>query len=247
MDKYFMNRVTVRSFSDKPVPDSLINEILEAAAHAPTTSNMQLYSVIITRDSERKKALAPAHFSQPAFVNAPVVLTFCADYNRFVKWCEQRKADPGYDNFQSFIAAMLDATILAQQFVTIAEMKGLGTCYLGTTTYNAADIAYVLGLPSLVVPVITVALGWPEGEKVDSDRLPVESFVHNDKYTDYTPEAINSYYAEKEAREDSKRFVAENGKETLAQVFTDVRYTREASEHFSEMFINYLRKSGFLK
>ncbi|MDE6395672.1 MAG: NADPH-dependent oxidoreductase, partial [Muribaculaceae bacterium] len=128
----------------------------------------------------------------------------------------------------------------------IAENEGLGTCYLGTTTYNAPMIADVLQLPELVVPVITVALGWPAGESEKSDRLPVESFVHNETYKIPASEDIDRYYYEKENREDSKRFVAENGKETLAQVFTDVRYTREASEHFSEVFMDFLRRAKFL-
>ena len=246
MDKYFINRASVRNFSEKPVSDTMIEQMLQAASQAPTTGNMQLYSVVLTRDEAKKAALAPAHFSQPAFVNAPVILTFCADYNRFVKWCEQRNAKPGYDNFQSFVAAMLDAVILAQQFVTIAEKEGLGTCYLGTTTYNAPMIADVLELPELVVPVITVALGWPATEPVKSDRLPLASFLHKETYQDYKTEDIDRYYAEKENLADSKKFIEENGKETLAQVFTDVRYTREAAEHFSEVFIDFLKKAKFL-
>ncbi len=98
---------------------------------------MQLYSVIVTRDEDAKKRLAPAHFNQPSATGADVVLTFCADFNRFEKWCEARNAQPGYDNFQSLMWAVIDTTIFAQQFCTIAEMNGLGTCYLGTTTYNA--------------------------------------------------------------------------------------------------------------
>lgn len=247
MNQYFLNRVSVRNFSDKPVSDSLIEQMLEGAAHAPTTGNMQLYSVIITRDKDKKAELAPAHFSQPAYMNAPVILTFCADYNRFVRWCELRKAVPGYNNFQSFIAAMLDAVIFAQQFVTIAENEGLGTCYLGTTTYNAPMIADTLCLPELVVPVITVALGWPEGESEKSDRLPVESFIHHETYRVPGEKDIDKFYEEKENREDSKKFIEENGKETLAQVFTDVRYTREASEHFSDVFIEFLRRAKFME
>ena len=83
----------------------MLAEMLEAASHAPTTGNMQLYSVIATRNPEKKKALAPCHFNQPSVMAADVVLTFCADFNRFVKWCECREAKPGYDNFQSLMTA----------------------------------------------------------------------------------------------------------------------------------------------
>ncbi len=146
--------MTVRKFSGKRVSRELLGEMLEAAAHAPTNGNMQLYSVIITRDAERKRLLSPTHFNQPASVGADVLVTFCADFNRFVKWCYARDAKPGYDNFQSFMSAVFDTVILAQQFCTIAEQEGLGTCYLGTTAYNAPQIAEILELPKRVVPVM---------------------------------------------------------------------------------------------
>ena len=247
MNKYFAARKTTRSFSDKDIKDSTIKEILEAACRAPTTGNMQLYSVIITRDPDKKANLAPAHFSQPAYMNAPVILTFCADFNRFTQWCKISNADPGFDNIQSFVAAALDTVILAQQFITIAEMEGLGTCYLGTTTYNPDKISKVLELPALVVPVITVALGYPEGKQADSDRLNIDSFVFNEKYKTFGENELKRIFAEKESREDSLNFIKENNKETLAQVFTDVRYPRSNNEHFSKVFIDFLYTGGFLK
>src|SRR5690606_10666570 len=117
------------------------------------TGNMQTYSVVATTRSELKKQLAPAHFNQPMVKAAPVVLTFCADFNRFSTWCRERKAEPGYDNFESFISAAVDAIVFAQTFAVAAESVGLGICYLGTTTYNAQEIIEVLKLPKLVMPV----------------------------------------------------------------------------------------------
>lgn len=244
-DTYWITRATMRRFSDKPVDSELINEILGAASHAPTTGNMQLYSVIISRNKEILEALAPAHFSQPAMVGAPVVLTFCADFNRFVKWCEVSGAEPGYDNFQSFVTALLDTAILAQQFVTIAEREGLGCCYLGTTTYNAPDIARTLNLPRLVVPVTTIALGWPEGKAEPSDRLPLRCFVHEEVYKNPTDDEIKEFYSGKESLEENRKFVEENGKQTLAQVFTDVRYTKANNEFFSKVYRDFIAGQGF--
>lgn len=245
IDKYFTTRRTVRSFSDRIVDPEMLRTMLEAASHAPTTGNMQLYSVIVTREPERKAALMPAHFSQPAAVNAPVILTFCADFNRFVKWCKVSDAEPGFDNLQSLLSAILDTTIFAQQFVTIAEQAGLGTCYLGTTTYNADKIGEVLALPKRVVPIVSLSVGWPAGDSEVSDRISAEAFIHDEVYKDYTDEAIRAAYAEKEARDDSRAFVAENGKTTLAQVFTDVRYPRSSNEQFSEVFREYIHHQGF--
>lgn len=242
---YFNNRRTVRTYSDRYVDDSLIKEMIEKASHAPNTGNMQQYSVIVTRSPEGKKALAPAHFNQPSVTGASAVLTFCLDFNRFERWCRLNDAQPGYDNFQAFVWGVIDTTIFAQQFCTIAEMKGLGCCYLGTTTYNATDIARTLNLPDRVVPVVTLTLGWPEGNSALSDRLPVEGIMHTERYADYSDETIRRLYSYKESLPESKRFVEENGKQTLAQVFTDVRYTREACEHFSKLFHEFVEAKGF--
>ena len=131
------DRRTIRKYTTQDISDSLLNELLEVATRASNTGNMQLYSVVVTRDQANKEKLAPAHFNQPMVKTAPVVLTFCADANRFVKWAEQRKAVPGFDNLQTFMAATIDAMLFAQCFCTAAEERGLGLCYLGTTTYNA--------------------------------------------------------------------------------------------------------------
>ena len=241
------NRRTIRRYTEQAIPETLLNELLEVAARASNTGNMQLYSVVVTRDETMKERLAPAHFNQPMITTAPVVLTFCADANRFVKWAEQRKAVAGFDNFQTFIASTIDAMLFAQSFCTAAEEKGLGICYLGTTAYNADQIIKILDLPRLVVPIVTVTVGYPDGLPEQVERLPLEAVVHHETYADYTPAIIDELYRDKEALEVNKQFVRENQKETLAQVFTDVRYTKANNEHFSDVLLNVLKEQGFLK
>ena len=242
----FLNqRRTIRKYSDKPIDGALMNRLLATACRASNTGNMQAYSIVVTTDAEIKKQLAPTHFNQPMTTEAPAVLTFCADFNRFTKWCTQRNADAGYDNFQSFIASAIDAIITAQTFCISAESEGLGICYLGTATYNAGEIIDILKLPRLVVPITAVTVGYPAETPELPDRLPLEAVVHHETYSDFTAEAIDRLYAEKENSDFYKKFVAENNKETLAQVFTDVRYTRKNNEFFSEKFIEVLKKQGF--
>src|SRR5664280_894303 len=142
-----LDRRTIRKYSSEPVNDSLLNELLTMGCRASTTGNMQVYSIIINRDLKKKKELAPLHFNQKMITEAPVVLTFCADFNRFNKWCKLRSAEPGYDNFLSFFTAAIDALLVAQTFCIAAEAKGLGICYLGTTTYTADKIIEVLKIP----------------------------------------------------------------------------------------------------
>ena len=211
-----------------------------------TTGNMQLYSIIITRDIEIKKKLSPAHFNQKMVTEAPVVLTICADFNRFNKWCELRNAEPGYDNFLSFMTAAIDALIVTQTICIAAESKGLGICYLGTTTYMAHKIIDILDLPKDVVPVTTITLGWPAELPEQTDRLPLDAVIHHELYKDYTAEVIESIYTEKEGRSDSKQFIKENNKKTLAQVFTDVRYKKADNVMFSKTLLKVLEDQGFM-
>jgi nitroreductase len=228
------------------VDDVLLNDLLREGCRASTTGNMQVYSIIITRDREIKKQLAPLHFNQEMVTEAPVVLTFCADFNRFNKWCILRKADPGYDNFLSFMTAAIDALLVAQTVCISAESKGLGICYLGTTTYMADKIIEVLKLPVGVVPVTTVTLGWPAESPEQVDRLPLEAVVHHEVYNNYDNERLEKIYSEKERRSDSVKFVEENNKQTLAQVFTDIRYKRSDNIYFSKVLLKVLNDQGFM-
>lgn len=240
-------RRSIRKYSNKAIAPELMTQLLNAAAQSSNTGNMQAYSVVVSTTKDIKKQLAPTHFNQPMITNAPAVLTFCADFNRFSKWCEQRNAEPGYDNFQSFMATAIDAMIFAQTFAVAAEAEGLGICYLGTTTYNAGEIIDILNLPKLVVPITTITVGYPEFTPPLTDRLPLDAVVHYEKYEDYSAEKLDKLYSEKENSDFYKNFVTENKKETLAQVFTDIRYNRKNNEFFSEKFLNVLKQQGFLK
>lgn len=241
-------RRSIRKYSEREIDDSLLNELFEVASRASNTGNMQLYSVIVTRDQEAKERQAPFHFNQKMAIEAPVVLTFCADANRFVKWAENRKAEAGFDNLQTFIAATIDAMLFAQAFCDAAEAKGLGICYLGTTAYNADKFIAEYKLPRLVVPIVTVTVGYPADPIPEQpERLPLEAIVHKEYYTDYTPASIDVLYKAKEELEVNREYTKINNKETLAQVFTDIRYTKKNNEYFSEVLLKVLKDQGFLK
>ena len=236
---------TIRKYKTQPIEEDKLRNILEAGSRASTTGNMQVYSMVVTKDEEIKKQLAPCHFNQPMVTQAPVIITFCADFNRFNKWCEQRKAIPGYDNFLSFFTAAIDALLVAQNVCVAAEDLGLGICYLGTTTYMADKIIEVLKLPKGVVPVTTVTVGYPEESPELTDRLPLEGVVHTDTYKDYSKADIDRIYKEKEALPLTQKLLEENDKETLAQIFTDNRYKKQDNVVFSKAFLEVIKKQGF--
>lgn len=240
-------RRTIRKYKPEDISEVLLRRLLGDAARTQTMGNLQLYSVVVTRDAEMKKRLAPAHFNQPMVESAPVVLTVCADFRRTTDWCNMRQATPGYDNFLSFINAATDALLFTQTFCNLAEEEGLGCCFLGTTVYMPQMIIDILQLPKLVMPVATITLGWPDECPPLSDRLDTDAFVHDETYQAYTPQRIDKCYAHKESLEENKEFVRINAKSTLAQVFTDCRYTKRDNEAMSAGLIEALKNQGFLQ
>jgi nitroreductase len=247
MENYLESRRTRRNFSDKEVSTEMLREIVGEAMRAPNTGNMQTYSVVYSRKGEARKALEALHFNQPASTGADLLLTVCADFNHFTRWCRLSDADPGYDNFLSFTSAMTDAVILAQQIVTAAELRGLGTCYLGTVTYNAPEIAALLELPELVVPVACLAIGWPADDGVESERLDVDAILFEDHYPQLSDDEIRKNYEAKDLYGPNEKFIKENGKQTLAQVFAEIRYPRSTNEPISDKLLAYLKTARFLK
>lgn len=236
---------SVRRYKSTPIPDEVMKDILDAASRASTCGNMQLYSLVVTQSEPMRRRLAPCHFNQPMVMQAPCVVTVCADVHRFSMWCRQRNAEPVYDNFAWFMNAVTDALLAAQNLALQAEYHDLGICYLGTTIYTAAQIAEILTLPKGVIPVTTIVIGYPDESPALTDRLPVEAVVHYENYTEYTSSEIDELWAEREESEESKRIVAENGEENLAQVFTRHRYVGKDNLAISKTYFELLKKQGF--
>lgn len=245
MKNVLLKHRSIRKFRPTPIPEEVLQNCLEAAARASTCGNMQLYSLVVTRDKALRERLAPCHFNQPMLEQAPCLVTVCADVHRFTMWCEQRGADPAYDNLVWFLNAATDALLAAQNFCVQAEMHGLGICYLGTTLYTAAEIVQILELPKGVIPLTTVVVGYPDETPELTDRLPLDAVVHYEKYSDYTAAEIDELWAEREESEQTRRLLEENGLENLAKVFTERRYVRRDNLVFSESYFALLKEQGF--
>jgi nitroreductase len=236
---------TIRKYKPAAIADDVLNQLLEFGTRSSNTGNMQLYSVIVTRNAEKKALLAPLHFNQPMVREAPLLLTICYDINRFSRWCSVNKAKAEFSDLLWLLNGTIDSSVFAQNICIAAENLGLGICYLGTTLYNAPEISQVLNLPVGVIPVTTLTVGYPEVVPELTDRLPLNSIVHLEEYQDYTDEQIAGMYEAKENMGSSQRFVKENGKDNLAQVFTEVRYKSADSAYFSAKLRKMLSEQGF--
>ena len=246
MIEAIQNHRSIRKYKHDKIPPDIIEEILRAGSRASTTGNMQVYSIIVTTDHGLKEKLWEAHFKQDMVRAAPVHITFCADFNRFNNWCHLRNAEPGFNNFLSFFTAAIDALLASQNVCLEAESRGLGICYLGTATYNADKIIEILELPHGVVPVAAIVMGYPDEQPELTDRLPMDSVIHYEKYREFTRKRINAIYHEKENSSQTLELLKLNDADSLARIFTDKRYTKKDNEFFSEKFLEVIRKQGFL-
>lgn len=237
---------SIRKFRKSEIPEEILNKILHAGTRASTTGNMQAYSMVITTRRDIREKLWSAHFNQNMVLEAPVHITFCADFNRFSLWCRNRKAEPGYDNYLSFFTAAIDALLVSQNVALAAEVEGLGICYLGTATYNADLIVEILELPELVVPVAAIVLGYPDEQPDLTDRLPLDGVIHREKYKNYSSADIDRIYADKEKLALTLELLKINQKETLAQIFTDNRYPKKDNQFFSAKYLKTISDQGFM-
>ncbi|CDN30378.1 Oxygen-insensitive NADPH nitroreductase [Mucinivorans hirudinis] len=247
MIKAIATHRTIRAFSERKIDNNILDEILVAASRASTTGGMQLYSMVVTQSDQGKELLSPCHFNQPCVRQAGAVVTFCADVNRFTQWCLQRGAEPDYHNFMWWVNAAIDALLASENFALEAENQGLGIVYLGTTTYTARRIIEILELPRGVVPVTTVAVGYPSVNPPLTPRLPMEAVVQYERYTPFTSEKIDELYSEMENSDFTKKLLDENGLENLAKIFTERRYKGEDSLKFSKEYFEVLAQQGFIE
>ncbi len=245
MIKEIAEHRSIRRYKDTPVPAEVMRRVLEAGVRASNTGNMQVYSIIVTTDAALRERLAPCHFNQPCAVQAPALLTFCADVNRFSLWCRARGAEPAYDNFIWFVNAMTDAVLASQNVALEAEANGLGICYLGTTAYNAPKIAEILDLPRGVIPVTALTVGYPDEAPPLTPRLPLEAVVHDQTYRNYTDADLDRLWSEREASDETVKLLEINALPNLARIFTERRYKGDDNLAFSRSYFEALREQGF--
>jgi nitroreductase len=246
---------SIRKYKPDPVPDDLLTEILEAGIRASSSGNMQTYSIVITRDRALREQLYTPHMEQSMVLDAPILLTFCADFHRMQRWLRLSDApDDSFNNFMGFMVAAIDAVLVSQNVALAAEARGLGICYMGSTFAHCDQIGRILCLPENVVPVVGYSLGYPDENPAPRDRLPLAGLVHYETYHDYGDDQIRDIYREREVKgwerymnnPELRRRVEELGITNLAQVYTIAKYTRESHERFSKTVLDYLEEQNFM-
>ena len=173
-----------RAFTSETVPPALLRTLLATAFSAPAKSDLQQACVVQVSDRSVQERIAALIPSMPWIADAPVLLVFCGDNRRIRRICELHGTPFANDHLDSFLNAAVDAGLVMAGFIQAAQAAGLGCCPLSAVRNHAAEIAEMLGVPDYVFPVAGMVAGYPARERKITPRLPLEAFVHADRYDD---------------------------------------------------------------
>lgn len=244
---------SIRRYRPDPVPDDVLRRVLEAGVRASSSGNMQAYSIVVTRDRALRERLHAPHMGQDMVLEAPVLVTFCSDFHRMRRWLALSDAADGFDDVFAFLVGAIDAVLVSQNVALAAEAEGLGICYLGSTLANCHEIGRLLELPAHVVPVAGLVMGTPAEDPPRRDRLPLDGLVHWETYRDPSDAEVRATYREREragwarymANPELRARIEASGVRNLAQVYSELKYTRADHAQFAAHVVGYLRAQGF--
>jgi len=175
---------SIRKYTDQPVTDELIQDIVRCGQSAATSSNLQATTVIRVRNPDTRRAIARLAGDQEYVATAGAFLMFCADLNRSRQACEMQGGEFVIGMTEHFMIATIDVALFAQNCAIAAESVGLGICYIGGIRNDPAQVTELLGLPDQVYPIFGFCLGYPAQDPEIKPRLPLGVVLKEDHYQD---------------------------------------------------------------
>lgn len=176
---------SVRAYLPDPVSDATLQLIAAAAQSASSSSNLQAWSLVVVRDTERKARLAALAGNQKHILQAPVFLLWLVDLHR-LEGLGNAQALPteGLEYLETFLLGAVDAALAAQNAVVALESLGLGSVYIGGIRNKPIEVAAELGLPSNVFALFGLAVGHPDPSAPASvkPRLPQDAVLFFEQY-----------------------------------------------------------------
>lgn len=182
LTRVLARRGTVRAYKSDPVPDSWVDAIIEYGMRAPTSSNIQAYSVIVVKDAEKKRQLAELAGNQQHIIDCPVYFALCADTNRMARAIEMHGREFPGRTFESGLVSSLDACLVGMTMSLVADSFGLSNVMIGGMRNKPLEVAKVLGLPPRCYVVFGLCVGWAKKPPMAKPRMALSGVVHHDVY-----------------------------------------------------------------
>ena len=233
--KLLQSHRSVRKFTDQPVSQEVLNELVKCGQAAATSSFIQACTVIQVEDISMRAQLVELAGNQSYIASSARFLVFCADMNRHKIACDMHHAHMLSGYTEQFITATVDCALFAQNVITAAQSLGIEGVYIGGIRNSIQAVTDLLELPHLVYPVFGMCLGYPAQNPEVKPRLPLSVILKKDRYNDDSDASTISDY-DNQVREYYKTRTGGN-KDTVW------------SEQISEMLVKETRPhiKGFLE
>jgi nitroreductase len=174
-----VTRRSIRAYTDEPVSEEALAEILEAARLAPSGSNTQPWHYIVIRSAEQRAAVAKVSHDQKWMNTAPVFIACVGDIRCRIRGYDGPALDE-HSELPELKKMAVDMGIGIEHLVLEAENQGLGTCWVAW--FTQADIQPVLGVPEGAFVVAVVTLGHPVSRPEPRKRRPMDEIVHDERW-----------------------------------------------------------------
>ncbi len=172
-----------RNYKSDPIPEEILDAIIESAHRAPTSTNSQEVSLVVVRRAESRARIAQIAGGQPWIAQAPVFIAVVVDFYKTGLGVEKAGSEQVFErSLEGIMAAVSDAGIAMATLMTAARSFGLGVVPIGGIRRNPQAMIDLLGLPPRTFPVDGVVLGYVAEEAQQKPRLPIESYRHEEKY-----------------------------------------------------------------
>lgn len=184
------------NFTNKPVPDEMIEQILQASVRAANASNMQSYSIIVVKDRAKMKKVCQ--------YQGGCLLLYCVDHNRLMASAKALGHPYHVDSVPTLVTGCINAAFAAQTAVIAARSLGLDCLTTNGIHRGKMDRVWrLLNLPEKnCFPLIAVVIGYPTEEPdYMKGRLAGPGVIHREAYHMPTPEeleAITKQYDDKD-------------------------------------------------
>jgi len=232
---------SVRRYTEQQIDNSLLRDIVQCGQSASSSSFIQAYSVIRVSDKQNREIISQAAGNQSWVLECAEFLVICADMLRIEYCCKKSEENELQGQAEHFIAATVDAALMAQNMLLAAESAGLGGVFIGGIRNQPEAVAKCLQLPNQVYPVFGLCLGWPVAKQAVKPRFPVDVILHQQTYQadrvkdqlDIYDKQMTDYYSTRQSNVKMTNW----SKQTAAAVQGKKR----------EHMLDFLRSQGFLK
>jgi FMN reductase (NADPH) len=242
-----MQRVSLRKYAERSISQEHKEMILNAAMRAPTAGNMMMYSVIVIENQDTKDTLSKTCDNQPFIAEAPLIMIFAADLQRWYdyfelssvgEYCKKRGLEFTGPSVAELFLGCSDALIAAQNAVIAAESLGIGSCYIGDIMENYEIHRDLLALPPYVFPIAMLCLGYyPKGKRLQpKERFDTKYIVSEERYQRLEPVDLKAMFAQRESR-------VMPGNPYEAENFGQFMYARKLGTDFAREMSRSIKKA----